>query len=114
MSPSDAIPTTTVRKITGAVIVFTSWRKASASHFASFAASGAASPNAAPAPIPMTTQNHNCAATRRRRPDGTACIPAPLRDSSPAASPRRDHSESNVRMPRPRFTLAVASVDSVV
>ena len=57
-------PTTTVRKITGAVIVLTSCRKASASHFASFAWSGATSPNAVPLTIATSTQNHSC----RRKP----------------------------------------------
>jgi hypothetical protein len=116
MLPSEAMPTTTVRKITGAVIVLTSCRKASASHFASFAASGAANPNSAPAPIATTTQNHSCeTARRRRRPDGTVvCMTcsSPL-DEDPAALPQRDL-QPTVGAGRPAVTLAVASVVSVV
>ena len=45
MSPSEAMPITTVTKITGAVTVLISCRNASASHFDFVAASGATSPN---------------------------------------------------------------------
>ena len=45
MSPSEAMPITTVTKITGAVTVLMSCRNASASHFASVAGPGATRPN---------------------------------------------------------------------
>ena len=74
MLPSDAIPITTVRKITGAVIVFTSCRKASASHFASVAGPGAASPKTMPPVIAINTQNHSCLYAARRF--GCCCLSA--------------------------------------
>ena len=60
MSPSEAMPITTVTKITGAVTVLMSCRNASASHFASVAGPGATSPNTMPAAIATRTQNHSC------------------------------------------------------
>ena len=59
MSPSEAMPITTVTKITGAVTVLMSCRNASASHFASVAGPGATRPNTMPAAIATSTQNHN-------------------------------------------------------
>ena len=59
-APSEAIPITTVTKITGAAIVFTNCRKASASHLAFVAWSGATSPKMTPALSPIRTQNHSC------------------------------------------------------
>lgn len=71
------MPITTVTKITGPVIALISWMKASASHLASFAASGNSSPNATPAAIATITQNHSCLSTPRRdMPDG---LPAQIR-----------------------------------
>src|SRR5687768_6498379 len=112
MLPSEAIPMTTVRKITGAVIVLTSCRNASANHFASLAAAGATSPKTAPAAIATTTQNHNCATIRRRRPDSTVCTSAPLLERSRRA-PSARRSARTVSGRQPRVTLAVASVVSV-
>ena len=60
MSPSDAMPITTVTKITGAVTVLMSCRNASASHFESVAGPGATRPNTMPAAIATRTQNHSC------------------------------------------------------
>ncbi len=60
------MPTTTVTKITGPVIVWMSWMKASASHFASFAESGATSPKTMPPAIATSTRNHSCVYSRRR------------------------------------------------
>ena len=61
MSPSEAMPITTVTKITGAVTVLISCRNASASHFASRSPDqGATSPNTMPAAIATSTQNHSC------------------------------------------------------
>ncbi len=53
------MPITTVMKITGPVMVWISWMKASASHLASFAGSGKASPNTMPAAIATSTRNHS-------------------------------------------------------
>ena len=58
--PIEAMPITTVTKITGPVIAWMIWMNASASHFAFSAVSGATSPNAIPAAIASTTQNHSC------------------------------------------------------
>jgi hypothetical protein len=63
--PSDAIPTTTVTKITGPVMVWMSWMNASASHLASFAGSGATRPKTMPAAIAISTQIHRCVYQRR-------------------------------------------------
>src|SRR4051794_16881509 len=60
MSPSDAMPITTVTKMTGAVTVLMSCRNASASHFASVAGPGATNPKITPAAIATSTQNHSC------------------------------------------------------
>jgi len=59
MLPREAIPITTVMKITGPVIVWISWMNASASHLASTAGPGNASPNAMPATIATRTRNHS-------------------------------------------------------
>ena len=53
------MPITTVTKITGPVTVLISWMKASASHWAFLAASGATSPNTMPAAIATMTQNQS-------------------------------------------------------
>ena len=58
--PIDAMPITTVTKITGPVIAWITWMKASASHFAFSAVSGATSPKTMPAAIAITTQNQSC------------------------------------------------------
>src|SRR4051812_15888911 len=63
MSPSEAMPITTVTKMTGAVTVLINCRKASASHLASVAGPGATRPNTMPAAIATRTQNHNCLRT---------------------------------------------------
>src|ERR671915_10574 len=102
MFPSEAMPTTTVRKITGAVIVLTICRNASASHFASFAAAGATSPNNAPALMPITTQNHNCVSTPRRRPDETESMPAPLLRDEPCPQRHGQDRGDATRASRPR------------
>ena len=60
MSPSEAMPITTVTKITGAVTVLMSCRNASASHLDSVAGPGATRPNTIPAAIATRTQNHSC------------------------------------------------------
>src|SRR4051794_11863932 len=60
MSPSEAMPITTVTKMTGAVTVLMSCRNASASHLASVAGPGATRPNTMPAAIATSTQNHSC------------------------------------------------------
>src|SRR4051812_49297625 len=65
MSPSEAMPITTVTKITGAVTVLISCRNASASHLESVAGPGATRPNTIPAAIATRTQNHNCLRTER-------------------------------------------------
>ena len=57
--PIDAIPTTTVTKMTGPVIAWMIWMKASASHFAFSAVSGATMPKRMPAAIAIRTQNHS-------------------------------------------------------
>ena len=109
------MPITTVRKITGAVMVLTSCRKASASHLASLAASGATNPNKAPAPMATTTQNHSCASTLRRRPDETVCMTAPLpAKEGPGRAPTARPPQPTVRTRQRAVTLAVASVISVV
>jgi hypothetical protein len=59
MSPKDAMPITTVTKITGAVTVLMSCRNASASHFESVAGPGATRPKMMPAVIATSTQNHS-------------------------------------------------------
>ena len=58
--PIDAIPMTTVTKMTGPVIAWITWMNASASHFALTAVSGATSPNRMPAAIAISTQNQSC------------------------------------------------------
>src|SRR3954454_1638472 len=60
MSPSEAMPMTTVTKITGAVTVLINCRNASASHFESVAGPGATRPKTMPAAIAISTQNHSC------------------------------------------------------
>src|SRR4051794_26076101 len=63
MSPSEAMPITTVTKMTGAVTVLISCRNASASHLEFVAGPGATRPNTMPAAIATRTQNHNCLRT---------------------------------------------------
>jgi hypothetical protein len=58
--PIDAMPITTVTKMTGPVIAWITWMNASASHFACSAVSGATSPKRMPAAIAITTQNQSC------------------------------------------------------
>ena len=58
--PIEAMPMTTVTKITGPVMAWMIWMNASASHLASFAVSGRARPKAMPAAIAIRTQNHSC------------------------------------------------------
>ena len=60
MSPSAAMPMTTVTKMTGPVTALMTWMKASASHCAFSAASWATRPKMIPATIAMSTQNHSC------------------------------------------------------
>jgi hypothetical protein len=55
MSPSEAMPITTVTKMTGPVAALISWMKASASHWALSACSSNSSPNRIPATIAITT-----------------------------------------------------------
>ena len=54
------MPITTVTKMTGPVIAWITWMKASASHFAFSAVSGATRPKTMPAVIATITQNHSC------------------------------------------------------
>ena len=68
------MPTTTVTKMTGPVTVWISWMNASASHLASFAASGATRPKTMPAAIATSTQTHSCVTSRRR---GRSCAASP-------------------------------------
>ena len=58
--PIEAIPITIVTKMTGPVIAWITWMKASASHFAFIAVSGATSPKTMPAAIAISTQNQSC------------------------------------------------------
>jgi hypothetical protein len=55
MSPSEAMPITTVTKMTGPVTALISWMKASASHWAFSACSWNSSPKAMPRTIAMST-----------------------------------------------------------
>src|SRR4051794_3979738 len=74
------MPITTVRKITGPVTVLMSWMKASASHFAFLAWSGATRPKTIPAAIATRTQTHSWP-TRRRRgrvPSGASAAGADI------------------------------------
>jgi hypothetical protein len=60
MSPSEAIPITTVTKMTGPVTALISWMNASASHCAFSAASPATRPKMIPATIATKTHAHSC------------------------------------------------------
>ena len=64
--PIEAMPTITVQKMTGAVIILISWMKMSGRNFRSEAKSGATRPTTTPAVMPTTTQNHSWVQTPRR------------------------------------------------
>ena len=87
MLPSEAMPTTTVTKITGPVTVLMSCKKASASHFAFLAASGATSPNTTPRTIATITQNQSCLTTLRSAPPRGAASPLAI-PCLPRGTPR--------------------------
>src|SRR4051812_4356032 len=103
--PSDAMPITTVTKITGAVTVLMSWMKASASHFAFLALSGATRPKTTPAAIATSTQNQSWVASRRWRglvPSGAAAAVADIEalPSREAHPPPERGGLSRIYLPR--------------
>src|SRR3954451_15733578 len=90
MLPSEAMPITTVTKMTGPVTVLMTWMKASASHLAFLAVSGATRPNTIPAAIAMRPQNHSWPITRRRGwPPSDARVALLDIEAPPKARPRR-------------------------
>ena len=84
MLPSDAMPTTTVTKMTGPVTVLISWMNASASHSVSLAMLGATRPSTMPAAIATSTQNQSWVHSRRLRRSCAGGVPLSRRSGAVA------------------------------
>src|SRR3954447_21272497 len=96
------MPITTVTKITGPVTVLMSWMKASASHFAFLAWSGATRPKTIPAAIATMTQTQSWP-TRRRRgrvPSGASAAVADIEAPPVKLARRPDAAGSGSYLPR--------------